>query len=68
MINTNEMGWLSSPSVGVERKPLAGENKESGHVTSVVRYKPGASFKRHEHPLGEEIVVLEGSFSDETGD
>ncbi|MCA1767715.1 MAG: cupin domain-containing protein, partial [Idiomarina sp.] len=31
-------------------------------------YKPGASFKTHEHPLGEEILVLEGIFSDENGD
>ncbi|WP_372927152.1 cupin domain-containing protein, partial [Marinobacter sp.] len=39
-----------------------------GHATSIVRYEPGASFNRHEHPLGEEILVLDGVFSDETGD
>lgn len=68
VIDTNTMDWQASPAGGVERKALARENQESGHATSVVRYLPGASFKRHEHPFGEEIIVLEGVFSDETGD
>lgn len=68
VINTGEQDWLASPAPGVERKPLAREEKESGHATSVVRYVPGAAFARHEHPYGEEILVLDGVFSDETGD
>jgi len=67
-INTAQMDWLASPESGVARKPLARENRESGHATSLVRYDAGASFQRHEHPFGEEILVLEGVFSDETGD
>ena len=67
-IDTNELNWQDSPAAGVERKLLAREDKESGHATSIVRYAKGASFKRHEHPLGEEILVLDGVFSDETGD
>ena len=50
------------------RKPLAREEAERGHATSIVRYEPGARFTRHDHPLGEEIFVLEGTFSDESGD
>lgn len=65
---TGDMDWSRSPSGGVERKPLAREEAERGHATSVVRYAAGASFPRHEHPLGEEIFVLDGVFSDETGD
>ncbi len=68
IINTNDMEWQDSPAAGVQRKPLAREDKESGHATSVVRYAKGAKFKRHEHPFGEEILVLDGVFSDETGD
>lgn len=67
-INTMAMAWQQSPPVGVERKLLAREDKESGHATSVVRYAAGPSFAHHEHPYGEEILVLEGTFSDETGD
>lgn len=67
VIRTHELDWVPSPAAGVERKPLAREEAERGHATSIVRYKPGASFSRHEHPLGEEILVLEGTFSDESG-
>jgi anti-sigma factor ChrR (cupin superfamily) len=34
----------------------------------VVRYQPESSFPAHDHPEGEEILVLEGVFSDEQGD
>ncbi len=66
-IDTNRMNWLPSPSAGVLRKPLAREEQERGHATSIVQYENGASFKQHSHPLGEEILVLEGVFSDENG-
>ena len=41
---------------------------ESGQVTSVVRYQANATFSVHDHPDGEEIFVLQGTFSDEHGD
>ena len=41
---------------------------EAGRVTSVVRYEPGSRFPSHPHPDGEEILVLDGVFSDESGD
>lgn len=66
--DTANMEWFPSPKPGVWRKPLAREEKERGHATSIVRYDPGASFHSHNHPFGEEILVLEGTFSDATGD
>jgi anti-sigma factor ChrR (cupin superfamily) len=66
--DTAKMEWFPSPKPGVWRKPLAREEKERGHATSIVRYDPGASFHSHNHPQGEEILVLEGTFSDATGD
>jgi anti-sigma factor ChrR (cupin superfamily) len=68
VIATADQPWLPSPAAGVERKPLAREEAERGHATSIVRYAAGASFAEHGHPLGEEILVLEGTFSDHTGD
>ena len=68
LVNTEKSEWLPSPSPSVLRKPLAREGREHGHATSIVRYEPGASFPEHSHPGGEEILVLEGVFSDETGD
>ena len=67
VIRSKDIDWTPSPASGVLRKPLAREEAERGHATSIVRYEPGARFTRHEHPLGEEIVVLEGVFSDESG-
>lgn len=68
VIQTQLVNWQTSPAEGVLRKPLAREEKERGHATSVVQYKAGAAFREHDHPLGEEILVLEGVFSDHTGD
>lgn len=67
-IETESIEWIESPSKMVLRKPLEREQAESGHVTSIVQYLPGASFKAHSHPLGEEIYVIDGIFSDENGD
>ncbi len=68
VIQTNKQAWQPSPKQGVWRKPLAREEAEQGHATSIVKYESGASFSQHNHPLGEEILVLEGVFSDQTGD
>ena len=68
VIKTAQLPWQHSPSHGVLRKPLAREEAEQGHATSIVRYQPGASFSEHGHPKGEEILVLDGVFSDHTGD
>lgn len=66
-IDTYKREWVASPMPGVWRKPLAREDAEQGHATSIVRYDPGASFSSHGHPKGEEILVLDGVFSDQTG-
>ena len=67
--DTGAMEWTASPAGQVLRKRLhlVGE-AESGQVTSLVRYLPGARFPEHDHPEGEEILVLEGTFSDHDGD
>jgi anti-sigma factor ChrR (cupin superfamily) len=67
-VETNAETWLASPAKGVWRKPLAREDAERGHATSIVKYEPGAKFSLHGHPKGEEIFVLDGVFSDESGD
>lgn len=67
--DTRRMEWTSSPSGSVWRKRVHRvEPPESGQVTSVVRYEPASKFPAHDHPAGEEILVLEGVFSDEHGD
>ena len=68
VIDTSAMAWEASPMPGVWRKPLARAAAEHGHTTSIVRYDPGSSFSPHAHPLGEEILVLEGTFADDHGE
>lgn len=41
---------------------------EVARATSIVRYDVGSSFARHAHAKGEEFLVLDGVFSDESGD
>jgi anti-sigma factor ChrR (cupin superfamily) len=44
------------------------EFAEHGRTTSLVQFLPSAHVPEHTHPLGEEIFVLDGVFSDESGD
>ncbi len=60
--------WLPSPQPGVERRMLDRVGREVGRATSIVRYAAGAGFHAHTHGGGEEILVLDGVFSDEDGD
>ena len=68
VIETLRQEWVASPMGGVWRKPLAREAEEHGQTTSVVRFDAESYFSPHTHPMGEEILVLEGVFSDEHGD
>jgi anti-sigma factor ChrR (cupin superfamily) len=69
IVHTDELAWQPSPSATVWRKRLELHgDAEHGRVTSVVRYDPDSAFPAHDHPEGEEILVLSGTFSDEQGD
>ena len=60
--------WVHSPESGVDRLMLDRIGGEVARATSLVRYAPASSFPRHTHGKGEEFLVLEGVFSDESGD
>ena len=53
-------------SPGVEIHRLYGDAR-SGPSAALLRYAPGATVARHEHPGHEHIFVLEGSQADEHG-
>jgi quercetin dioxygenase-like cupin family protein len=63
-----KMAWAKSPMPGVERRMLFRIGDEKARATSLVRYAPGSHFSPHDHPGGEEIMVLDGVFQDESGD
>ena len=67
VIDTLKNDWVSSPVPGVKRNMLDRLGAEDARATSIVRYAAGSAFTPHEHPLGEEFLVLSGIFSDEHG-
>ncbi|MDH4109272.1 MAG: cupin domain-containing protein [Gammaproteobacteria bacterium] len=67
-VTASDADWRASPEPGVERRMLDRVGDEVARATSIVRYAPGSSFARHAHSKGEEFLVLDGVFSDESGD
>ncbi|MGH7159857.1 MAG: cupin domain-containing protein [Acetobacteraceae bacterium] len=67
-VDSAALAWVASPMPGVERRMLERDGEEVARATSLVRYAPGSSFAPHTHGAGEEFLVLDGIFSDETGD
>ncbi|MEP7262557.1 MAG: cupin domain-containing protein [Usitatibacter sp.] len=68
VIDTANSPWVPSPEPGVQRKLLDRVGDEIARATSVVRYAAGSAFEAHEHALGEEFLVLSGTFADEHGE
>ncbi|MDE2463062.1 MAG: cupin domain-containing protein [Alphaproteobacteria bacterium] len=68
LVDASTLNWVPSPARGVERRMLFRIGDEKARATSIVRYAAGSDFARHLHPGGEEFLVLEGTFQDETGD
>jgi len=68
IVDSTALPWVASPIAGVERRMLERDGAEVARATSLVRYAPGSTFSPHRHDAGEEFLVLDGVFSDETGD
>lgn len=68
VIRPGDAPWVPSPMAGVERRMLDRIGEELARATSIVRYAAGSRFSAHQHPGGEEFLVLDGVFSDERGD
>ena len=61
---TDEGGWRPGPVAGLSLRPL---HEYGGERVALVRWRPGTRYDRHEHPGGEEILVLDGTLEDEHG-
>jgi anti-sigma factor ChrR (cupin superfamily) len=68
VIRPEDYAWVPSPAGGVERMMLDRIGDEVARATTIVRFAPDSRFEAHTHGGGEEFLVLEGVFSDETGD
>lgn len=68
IVRPEENEWTPSPMPGVERMMLDRIGDEVARATSIVRCAPDSAFSSHTHGGGEELIVLDGVFSDEHGD
>jgi anti-sigma factor ChrR (cupin superfamily) len=65
VIATQPGEWMRAGMDGIAVQPL---HDFAGESTYLIRLVPGTQLERNSHPAGEEILVLEGTFSDEYGD
>jgi len=65
VVDTRSADFRPGLVEGLSVLPL---HEHAGVSTALVRWAPGCTFQPHTHFGGEEILVLEGVFSDERGD
>jgi anti-sigma factor ChrR (cupin superfamily) len=68
IIETEAQDWVETRATGVRRRMLDRDGAEAGRATTVVSFAAESYFPGHRHDGGEEFFVLEGVFSDESGD
>jgi len=68
VIRPEDYEWRDSPANGVRRMMLDRIGDEVARATTIVEFAPNSFFDAHTHDGGEEYLVLEGVFSDESGD
>lgn len=66
-VNVDNLPWKPTPCAGIEMKVLL-EDKNSGLLTALFRWHPGAELALHEHVEVEQTFVLEGSLVDDEGE
>lgn len=66
-VTVDALPWTSLPVDGIEMKILL-EDADTGLLTALVRFAPGAELPLHEHVEIEQTYVLEGSLVDDEGE
>jgi len=64
-IDTQSANWSYGP---VEERSFLPLHEFNGVETKLVRLAPNTQFPHHDHTNGEEVLILEGSFSDTQGE
>ena len=65
-VDVEDLPWKDTPYEGVDMKVLM-QDEESGLLTALVRFAPGARLPLHEHVDIEQTFVLAGSLADDEG-
>ena len=66
-VDVDGLPWKPTPCAGIDMKVLL-EDKETGLLTALFRWQPGAELALHEHVEVEQTFVLEGSLEDDEGE
>jgi anti-sigma factor ChrR (cupin superfamily) len=66
-VEIESLPWKPTPCRGIDMKILL-EDPESGLLTALFRWQPGAALALHEHVEIEQTFVLEGSLVDDEGE
>ncbi len=66
-VTVGSLPWKPTPCPGIDMKVLL-EDKETGLLTALFRWQPGAELALHEHVEVEQTFVLEGSLEDDEGE
>lgn len=66
-VDVDTLPWKPTPCDGIEMKVLM-EDPDSGLMTAMFRWEPGARLTFHEHVELEQTFVLEGSLVDDEGE
>ncbi len=68
VINASQLAWVGALAPRVWHKQFERELPGRGRSTSLVRCQTNAFFEKHTHPMGEEVLVLDGVYADEHGE
>ena len=66
-VDVDHLPWKPTPCPGIEMKVLL-EDRDTGLMTALFRWQPGAELTLHEHVEVEQTFVIEGSLVDEEGE
>ena len=66
-VEVEGLPWKPTPCPGIDMKVLM-EEPETGLLTALFRWQPGAELALHEHVEIEQTFVLEGSLVDDEGE
>lgn len=65
-VDVDALPWQATPFPGIDIKVLM-QNEDTGLLTALTRFAPGARLPPHEHTDLEQSFVLEGSLIDDEG-
>jgi anti-sigma factor ChrR (cupin superfamily) len=65
---SDALPWLAGEAPGVRWKLFEHDGQRQGRITALMQWPPGARIEEHAHELGEETLVISGSFADDFGD